>query len=139
VNSAKATYKSALAQAGAQAAQVTLAKVTYDRYAALRKANAIGVAKGGPAQDQVGGARPHGRQRTPRIARRLDEIARTQEGCHPVKQPGIAFGNENKRPCFLGVRSATAPGCHGWISGVVHGRFQSARRSLYVIPRSHYG
>jgi membrane fusion protein (multidrug efflux system) len=45
VNSAKATYKSALAQANAQAAQVTLAKVTYDRYAALRKANAIAAAQ----------------------------------------------------------------------------------------------
>jgi membrane fusion protein (multidrug efflux system) len=45
VNSAKATYKSALAQASAQSAQVTLAKVTFDRYAALRKANAIAAAQ----------------------------------------------------------------------------------------------
>ena len=45
VNSAKATYKSAQAQANAQAAQVTLAKVTFDRYAALRKANAIAAAQ----------------------------------------------------------------------------------------------
>ena len=41
VNSAKATYKSALAQVHAQAAQVTLARETYGRYVALHKANAI--------------------------------------------------------------------------------------------------
>jgi membrane fusion protein (multidrug efflux system) len=41
VESTRATYKSMLGQMSAQQAQVSLAQVTYNRYAALAKANAI--------------------------------------------------------------------------------------------------
>jgi membrane fusion protein (multidrug efflux system) len=41
VESARATYRAAVGQIAAQQAQVTLTKQTYDRYAALAKANAI--------------------------------------------------------------------------------------------------
>ena len=41
VDSARATYRSAVGQIAAQQAQVTLTKQTYDRYAALEKQNAI--------------------------------------------------------------------------------------------------
>ncbi|HEY5346774.1 MAG TPA: HlyD family secretion protein [Rhizomicrobium sp.] len=56
VNSAKATYRSAVAQANAQAAQVTLAQETYGRYQALRRENAIALNLLDQAQSTLRGA-----------------------------------------------------------------------------------